>query len=94
MPILKSAKKRLKQNIKRNLRNRSYRSALRTQLKKFLNVSKGGDIKATEEELRLTVKKLDKGVTKGLIHKNTASRKKSRLAKKVNQIKALAQQKG
>ena len=64
MPIMKSAKKRLRQNVKRNLRNRAYKSALKTQMKKFLNVLKGGDVKATEEELRLTVKKIDKAATK------------------------------
>ena len=40
MPIMRSAKKRLRQNIKHNLRNRSYRAALKTQLKKFLSVVK------------------------------------------------------
>ncbi len=93
MPTMKSAKKRLRQNIKHNLKNRSYRGALKTQLKKFLSVVKEGNTQAAQEELRLTVKKLDKGVSKGIIHKNTASRKKSRLAKKLNQTKASAQQK-
>ncbi len=93
MPTMKSAKKRLRQNIKHNLKNRSYRGALKTQLKKFLSVVKEGNTQAAQEELRLTVKKLDKGVSKGIIHKNTASRKKSRLAKKLNQTKAAAQQK-
>ena len=93
MPIMRSAKKRLRQNIKQNLRNRSYRAALKTQLKKFLSVVKEGNAQAAQEELRLTVKKLDTGVTKGILHKNTASRKKSRLAKKLNQMKVSAQQK-
>ena len=93
MPIMRSAKKRLRQNIKQNLRNRSYRAALKTQLKKFLSVVKEGNAQAAQEELRLTVKKLDKGVAKNILHKNTASRKKSRLAKKINQMKVSAQQK-
>ncbi len=93
MPIMKSAKKRLRQNIKHNLRNRTYRSALKTQMKKFLSVVKEGNAQVAQEELRLTVKKIDKGVVKGILHKNTASRKKSRLTKKLNQMKVSAQQK-
>ena len=93
MPTMKSAKKRLRQNIKHNLRNRTYRSALKTQMKKFLSVVKEGNAQAAQEELRLTVKKIDKGVVKGILHKNTASRKKSRLTKKFNQMKVSAQQK-
>ena len=93
MPIMRSAKKRLRQNIKQNLRNRSYRAALKTQLKKFLSVVKEGNAQAAQEELRLTVKKIDKGVAKNILHKNTASRKKSRLAKKINQMKVSAEQK-
>ena len=93
MPTMKSAKKRLRQNIKHNLRNRTYKSALKTQMKKVLNAIREGNAQAVQEELRLTVKKLDTGVTKGILHKNTASRKKSRLAKKLNQMKVSAQQK-
>ena len=93
MPIMRSAKKRLRQNIKHNLRNRSYRAALKTQLKKFLSVVKEGNAQTAQEELRLTVKKIDKGVAKNILHKNTASRKKSRLTKKLNQTKAAVQQK-
>ena len=93
MLIMRSAKKRLRQNIKHNLRNRSYRAALKTQLKKFLSVVKEGNAQAAQEELRLTVKKIDKGVAKNILHKNTASRKKSRLTKKLNQMKVAAQQK-
>ncbi len=88
MPILRSAKKRLRQNIKRNLRNRSHKSALRTQLKKFFTSLKEGNVQVAGEELRLTVKKLDKSVVKGVMHKGTADRKKSRLTKRFNQIKA------
>ena len=93
MPTMKSAKKRLRQNIKQNLRNRSYRAALKTQMKKFLSVIREGNAPAAQEELRLTVKKIDTGVAKNILHKNTASRKKSRLTKKLNQMKVSAQQK-
>lgn len=93
MPVMKSAKKRLRQNVKRHLRNRAHKSALKTQMKKFLTVLKEGKMQAAEEELRLTVKKIDKSAATGILHKNTASRKKSRLTKKLNQIKASSQQK-
>lgn len=93
MPIMRSAKKRLRQNIKRNLRNRSYKSAMKTQVKNFLSVMKEGNVQAAEEELRLAIKKLDKAAAKGILHKNTASRKKSRLTKRLNKIKTAAPQK-
>lgn len=91
MPIMKSAKKRLRQNVKRNLRNRSYRSALKTQIKDFLGIVKSGKVQAAEEELRLTMKTLDKAVARGILHKKTASRRKSRYTLKLNQLKAAAQ---
>ncbi len=93
MPTMKSAKKRLRQNVKHNLRNRSYRSALKTQIKDYLGVVKVGKVQPAEEKLRLTVQKLDKAAKKGILHKKTASRRKSRLTKKLNQIKATAQEK-
>ena len=93
MPTMKSAKKRLRQNVKHNLRNRSYRSALKTQIKDYLAVVKEGKVQPAEEELRLTAQKLDKAAKKGILHKKTASRRKSRLTKKLNQIKAAAQEK-
>ena len=93
MPTMKSAKKRLRQNVKHNLRNRSYRSALKTQIKDYLAVVKEGKVQPAEEELRLTVQKLDKAAKKGILHKKTASRRKSRLTKKLNQIKATTQEK-
>lgn len=91
MPTMKSAKKRLRQNIKRNLRNRSCRSALKTKIKGFLGIAKEGKAQAAEEELRLTVKTIDQAVSKGILHKKTANRKKSRFARKLNQIKAASQ---
>jgi small subunit ribosomal protein S20 len=58
-----------------------------------LGVVKEGKVQAAEEELRLTAQKLDKAAKKGILHKKTASRRKSRLTKKLNQIKATAQEK-
>jgi small subunit ribosomal protein S20 len=91
MPTMKSAKKRLRQNIKHNLRNRAFKTSLRTQIKKFLGSVKEGNVRAAEKELQLTVKKLDTSAAKGILHKNTASRNKSRLTKKLNQLKTTKQ---
>lgn len=79
----KSSLKRLRQIEKRTLRNASIRSALRTTIKKFRQALAAGqgDI---EEKLRAALRALDKAWTKGVIHKNTAARKKSRLMKEFN----------
>ena len=88
MPTSKSAKKRVRQNIKCRLGNRSHKSALKTQIKKFLLAIQSKNIADAEKHFSLTTKHLDKVATKGIIHKNTASRKKSRLAKNLNKLKA------
>ena len=79
----KSAEKRVRQNAKRNEINRSSRSKLRTQVKK-LRASLTTDKGQAAELLNPTVSLIDKAVNKGLIHKNTAARYKSRLTKRVN----------
>ena len=89
MPNIKSAIKRTKTSEKRRLRNASQKSALRTAVKQADQAFVGTDVNVAKEALQLAQKKLDKAVTKGLIHKNAAARKKSRLAKKLN---ALSQQ--
>jgi small subunit ribosomal protein S20 len=83
MPNSISAKKSLRQNHRRRLRNRSTRSSLRTVLKKFREAAAGDDPQAAEAAFRLAVKRLDKAASKGLIHKNTAARTKSRLSKRM-----------
>ncbi len=81
MPNKNSAKKALRQNVKRRLLNRSQRSTLRTSIKKFRLAAQGDDPQATQAAFRLAVKRLDQAAAKGLIHKNAAARTKSRLAK-------------
>jgi small subunit ribosomal protein S20 len=83
MPNIKSAIKRVKVSEKRRLRNASQKSALRTAVKAF-------DAAVSPEALVTASKKLDKAASKGLIHKNAANRKKSRLAKKLNALTAQA----
>jgi small subunit ribosomal protein S20 len=88
MPNIKSAIKRAKTNEKRRLRNASQKSALRTAVKQADQAVVGTDVNAATNALVLAQKKLDKAATKGLIHKNAAARKKSRLAKKLNTLSA------
>lgn len=83
MPNIKSAKKRVKVIAVKTQRNKAYNSALKTQIKKAnAAVEANADNKA--EEIRLAIKKVDMAAAKGLLHKNTAARKKSALAKKLN----------
>ena len=80
----KSAEKRMRQNAKRNEINRSNRSKLRTSIKKLRAAVATSDKAASTELLFPTVSLIDKAVNKGLIHRNTAARYKSRLTKHVN----------
>lgn len=82
----KSAEKRVRQNTKRNAINRSNRSKLRTQIKKLRTAISGADKGVSTELLNPTVSLIDKAVNKGLIHKNTAARYKSRLTKHVSEL--------
>lgn len=82
----KSAEKRVRQNIKRNEINRSNRSKLRTQIKKLRSALLATDKNASTELLNPTVSLIDKAVNKGLIHRNTAARHKSRLTKHVSEL--------
>jgi small subunit ribosomal protein S20 len=90
MPNIKSAIKRVKVNEKRRLRNASQKSALRTAVKSFETAAVNGNVDNAKSALVEATKKLDKAATKGLIHKNAAARKKSRLAKKLNALAAQA----
>lgn len=90
MPNIKSAIKRTKTNEKRRLRNASQKSSLRTAVKSFETAAASQNVDSAKEALIQATKKLDKAVTKGLIHKNAAARKKSRLAKLLNSISAQA----
>jgi small subunit ribosomal protein S20 len=90
MPNIKSAIKRVKVSEKRRLRNASQKSALRTAVKAFENTVAGQNADSAKEALIFASKKLDQAASKGLIHKNAASRKKSRLAKRLNALSAQA----
>ena len=82
----KSAEKRVRQNAKRKEINRSNRSKLRTSIKKVRAAVTSNDKAVSSEQLLSTVSLIDKAVNKGIIHRNTAARHKSRLTKHVNAI--------
>ena len=86
MPNSASAKKDLRQNHARRLRNRTVRSALRTQIGRVRKAVKGGDVATAEKELAATVRKLDQMGSRHIVHKNTANRLKSRLVRLVKGI--------
>jgi small subunit ribosomal protein S20 len=79
---IKSQIKRNKQNEKRRIRNKAVRSELRTRTKNAVATAEAGAENAAEAE-RLAMKRIDKAATKGVIHKNAAARRKSRLAKRL-----------
>lgn len=76
----------MRQNARRNEINRSNRSKLRTSIKKLRSAVAGHDKSGSTELLYPTVSLIDKAVNKGIIHKNTAARYKSRLTKHVNDL--------
>ncbi|MBX3283668.1 MAG: 30S ribosomal protein S20 [Acidobacteria bacterium] len=82
----KSAEKRVRQTTKRNAINRSNRSELRTSIKKLRAAVTASDKSGATELLTPTVSLIDKAVNKGIIHKNTAARYKSRLTKHTNSL--------
>ena len=86
MPNIKSAKKRVKVIATKTLQNQMIKSALRTYIKKFEAIAENGNKAEADAAFRIAVKKIDQAVAKGIIKKNTASRKKSQLALKLNAI--------
>ena len=86
MPNHKSAEKRVRQNEKRRAVNRSNKGSLRTQIKKLRAALAAGDQAQSQELLIPTIALIDKSVNKGVLHKNTAARHKSRLTMHVNEL--------
>lgn len=90
MPNLQSAKKRMRQDAKRHSRNLWRKRRVKDQVKALDKAFHGTDAKAAEIEFNKTCSVLDKIASKGTIHKNTAARRKSRLARR---LKAMQQKK-
>ena len=87
MPNIQSAKKRVKVSEKKNLRNRIIKSGMRTSIRKF-DAAVAADPSSANEQLSATSAAIDKAASKGVYHKNTASRKISRMTKAVNGVDA------
>ena len=88
MPNIKSVIKDVKKSRQNHLRNISAKSAMKTFIKKAKAVIDGGDAKAITTQVGLTVSVIDKTAERGIIHKNAAARRKSRLMKRAH--KAIA----
>ncbi len=88
MPNTASAKKRVRQSTSRNARNRWRSSIVKDAIKAFQKAAQGGDTAAAETALRNVSKLVDRYSTKSTMHRNTAARRKSRLAKRLNKMRA------
>ena len=88
MPNIKSAKKRVKITEKKTLRNSMIKSAYKTAIKNFEEALEAGKMDEAKALFSEATKKIDQACTKGVIVKNTAARKKSNLAKKLNAANA------
>ena len=86
MANIKQQKKRVLTNEKRRQRNKSVRSATRTEMRKFREAVESGDKAVAEAQLRVASRKLDKAVTKGVYHRNSAANKKSNMATALNKM--------
>ncbi len=86
MPIIKSAKKRVKVTEKKTAQNREWKDKLKNSIKDLEKIIESGDKEAAAEQLKETKRVIDKAVSRNIIHKNNAARKKSRLTKKVNNL--------
>ena len=87
MPNIKSAIKRVNVIEKKTLQNNMIKTGYRTAVKKFEASVEAGNKEEATANFKAAVKKIDQACTKGVIKKNTASRKKSNLAKKLNEMK-------
>lgn len=83
-----SAKKRVRQSLKRRARNRNRKDLVRQEVKAFNALLTKGDAAAAEQQLRKAVARLDRVASKNTIHKNTAARKRSRMTRQLNALKA------
>ena len=87
MANIKSAKKRIRQTKVRTLRNKIQKTMFRTAIRRFEDALHRGELEAAEQALRFAYARLDRAAQKGVIHRNTASRRKSRLTQRLNRRK-------
>ena len=86
MANIKSQIKRNKQNEKARQRNKSVKSALRTSVRRFREAADAGDVDSATAAMRAASVKLDKAVSKGVIHSNQAANRKSAIARRLNDL--------
>jgi len=85
---IKSAKKRARQNVKSRVHNRYYKTTARTYIKDARKLIEAGELENAEAVVQKASKALDKAAQKGILHKNNAARRKSRLARHLNRVRA------
>ena len=88
MPVIKSAKKRVRVSEKQRLRNRSMRSLCKTNITKAEKLIQSGELEAAREAVAEAVSSLDRAAEKGILHPNNSARRKSRLLNKFNEAQA------
>jgi small subunit ribosomal protein S20 len=88
LPVIKSAKKRVRVSEKQRLRNRSMRSLCKTNITKAEKLIQSGELEAAREAVAEAVSSLDRAAEKGILHPNNSARRKSRLLKKFNEAQA------
>ncbi|MCA9793628.1 MAG: 30S ribosomal protein S20 [Candidatus Eremiobacteraeota bacterium] len=86
MANTKNAKKMIKVNERRRKRNQSIRTTIKTAFKKATQALEAGEASDAADAARKAASAIDRAVSKGTVHRNTAARKKSRLMKKVNAL--------
>jgi small subunit ribosomal protein S20 len=85
-----SAKKRIRQNVKRRMLNRMRNSTLRTRLRTVQEAFVHGTVADSESALKAAIRQLDREANRGTLHRNAAARRKSRLVRRLNALKAKA----
>jgi small subunit ribosomal protein S20 len=86
LPVHKSASKSVQQDKKANMRNRSYKSMIKTARNKLERAISENDADRIDALLREYISKVDRAVSKGIIHRNTGSRKKMRMAQRIRKL--------
>jgi len=92
MPNTNSAKKRLRQNVKRRLRNRARRTRMRNAIRAFREAIETGDLERASQLLPAAISVIDRTAGKGVIHRNQAARRKSRLTRQLQAMQAAQSQ--
>jgi small subunit ribosomal protein S20 len=85
LPVTRSAEKRMRQTIKRAACNRRVKSLVKTTIRRFEEALQEGDRELAQGNLRTAIRQIDRAAARGIIHKNNAARKKSRLMRLFNE---------